>query len=284
MKHSILFQAVAALAYYNHGMIANATATVQANDVVDNVSTDTNTDATADSEATESIMKARSVQVDTDDDSFFDYSAKNYHDGKEIHFDRFEGYITVVTNMAKACKSVDQVELALAATTGLFDIMPYSLNVLIFPFLHPNINYNGDDDDDAADADDGVCALDGEGDEVESDDSKNALNCDAFDAKLKSYATDPKFKNKLYIMEELSTLNDDNDNDNSSASEVHPVYRYLKSKFDIEELSTKYGTFFFVSSEGERIDFVQGHSFREVRDWIKKLTKNNYDLWVFLGC
>ncbi len=273
MKYSFLIQVLVAVCIYNfHSTHIHVVATDTApptEDVVDNDKT--NDTANNNNDTLESIKKARGVNIDVDEEeiTFFDLSAATYHDGKIIHFDRFEGYITVVSNIAKACRSAGQLEKALLATTGLFDILPYSLNVLVFPFIHPNIDngdgdVEGDEDGDDEDGDD----EDGDGD------AKKKFNCDEYDATLRSFATDPKYKNKLYIMEELATLNDEGD---GSTSAVHPVYKYLKSKFDMEELSVQFGSFFFVYPQGERIDFVQGHSFKEIKDWIKELTKKSYD-------
>mmetsp|Transcript_15386 Transcript_15386/g.19516 ORF Transcript_15386/g.19516 Transcript_15386/m.19516 type:complete len:320 (-) Transcript_15386:172-1131(-) len=218
-----------------------------------------------------SKMKSDFVKVDVDGDDliFFDLVAKTFDYGsgsgsgksqKEIEFERFEGYLTVVANLGKVCHT-DDVENALSNLVSLFNIVPYSLNVVVFPFRHPFLDY---------------------------DEHETTYDCDEkYHEVLRKYDNDKQFENKLYIMEELKVLNegknqknDKNDKEkkdpSQSQSQIHPVYRYLKAKLKMDELLEDYATFFFISSEGDRIDMLQGSSFGGLRDWVRQLTKNNY--------
>ena len=76
--------------------------------------------------------------------------------------------MTLVTNLGKTCHN-DGVETALSHLVSLFNIVPYSLNIVVFPFRHP--------------------LLDDEVHETEYD-------CDAkYRSVLEKYATDATCKN-----------------------------------------------------------------------------------------
>jgi len=215
-------------------------------------------------------VNAVTIDIAGDDTIFFDLSAKTYLDQKVINFERFEGYITIVTNLAKVCH-IDGIEEALSITETLFKVMPYSLNVIVFPFLHPNIDYDGTKRGAADKTDD-------DNDDEDEDEDDKRYNCDKFEAMLQSYATNPKLKNKLFIMEELKMINDPVGFDASKdTSDVHPVYQYLKSQLKINHLPTNHGTFFFVNPEGDRIDVLQEAPFQDVKDWLLELTQRNYE-------
>lgn len=111
------------------------------------------------------------VDIDRDDFSFFDLSAKKFHDGEWLNFERFEGYLTVVANVGKLCDTNADIENVIIAMNSLFKVMPYSLNIMLFPFKPSQVGYEGKD-------------------------------CSAFEEYVKKASLDPKLKKKLFIMEE----------------------------------------------------------------------------------
>jgi len=83
--------------------------------------------------------------VDEDEESFFDLSAKTFT-GENLNFERFEGYVTMVVNMAKLCKKDrPDSEGYFATLEELHRIWPYSLELLVFPFEHPKFDYATED-------------------------------------------------------------------------------------------------------------------------------------------
>jgi len=118
-------------------------------------------------------MQPRTVWVDIDreDFSFFDLTAKRVTDQKWINFERFEGYLTVVANVGRICESKEDIEFVTTAMKSLFKIMPYSLNIVLFPHKIPSIAYDG-------------------------------INCEEYDSVIAAASADPELKEKLYIMED----------------------------------------------------------------------------------
>jgi len=84
--------------------------------------------------------------VDEDEESFFDLNAKTFT-GKHLDFEQFDGYVTIVTTMAKLCKSSTRPdsEAYFATLEELQRIWPYSLELLVFPFEHPSVDYATED-------------------------------------------------------------------------------------------------------------------------------------------
>jgi glutathione peroxidase-family protein len=78
---------------------------------------------------------------------------KSFHDvtgitatGSTIEFDRFEDYVTLVMPLAKTCSNAKESDVA---ASFLFDsiehlksVFPYSLEIVVFPFEHPSVNYS----------------------------------------------------------------------------------------------------------------------------------------------
>lgn len=110
------------------------------------------------------------VDIDREDFSFFDLSAKLEYEKTWVDFNRFEGYLTVVANIGKLCETNEDINQVIMAMSNLFNVMPYSLNIVIFPFQPPGVSYL-------------------------------SANCDKFDEAVKIASTDKKLKSKLFIME-----------------------------------------------------------------------------------
>jgi len=88
--------------------------------------------------------KSQSVTIQDEDPSFFDLEAQN-STGSPLHFDRFEGYITLVINVPKTCIK-DNVEQAYHIFESLQRVWPYTVEILLFTFEHPEMDYSIIDD------------------------------------------------------------------------------------------------------------------------------------------
>jgi len=83
--------------------------------------------------------------VKEDEESFFDLNARTFT-GENLNFERFDGYVTMVINMAKLCKSTrPDPEGYFATLEELQQIWPYALELLVFPFEHPKFDYATED-------------------------------------------------------------------------------------------------------------------------------------------
>jgi len=83
--------------------------------------------------------------------------------------------------------------------------------------------------------------------------------CASFDHILKTV------RKTLHIME-LTNINGPN---------THPVFKYLKEKFGIDEMSANQSSFFFVNPEGTQIDLLEGQSFSRLKHHVK----NHLNKW-----
>lgn len=74
--------------------------------------------------------------------SFYDLTLTS-STGKTVDFERFEGYVPIFIPMAKTC-SGSKVEPAslFEAVEDLHSVFPYSVEVLVFPFEHPSVDYS----------------------------------------------------------------------------------------------------------------------------------------------
>ena len=77
----------------------------------------------------------------------------------------------MVANIGKLCDTNVDIEHVITAMQSLFKVMPYSLNIMLFPFKIPSIDYEGQD-------------------------------CSKFDNYVKESTLNPALKEKLFIMEE----------------------------------------------------------------------------------
>ena len=68
-----------------------------------------------------------------DADEFYQLSAKDAT-GKVISMERFEGYVTVIVNVARIC---DYTELFYQTLEHMHSVYPYALEILAFPFDSP---------------------------------------------------------------------------------------------------------------------------------------------------
>jgi len=70
------------------------------------------------------------------DQEFYDMSARDAN-GKELSMENFEGYVTVIVNAARVCQYTESFYDVLE---HLHAINPWALEILAFPFNHPDID------------------------------------------------------------------------------------------------------------------------------------------------
>lgn len=85
----------------------------------------------------------------------------------------FSSQLTVICNIGKICDDSRDIEQTVVAMQSLFKIMPYSLNILLFPFKIPSIKYEDED-------------------------------CSNFENILAEASKNELFKDKLFFMEEAA--------------------------------------------------------------------------------
>ncbi|EED89665.1 hypothetical protein THAPSDRAFT_263906, partial [Thalassiosira pseudonana CCMP1335] len=65
----------------------------------------------------------------------YSLSAKDAN-GKLLSMESFEGYVTVIVNAARVC---DYSEVFYGTLEHMHSVYPYALEILAFPFNHPNV-------------------------------------------------------------------------------------------------------------------------------------------------
>jgi len=81
------------------------------------------------------MQKVLQAKVPEDGPSFFDLSARTGA-GKTLSFDRFDGYLTIVTNVLKDCIP-GGMEGVFASLEHLTEVWPYGLEIMVFAFDTP---------------------------------------------------------------------------------------------------------------------------------------------------
>mmetsp|Transcript_9439 Transcript_9439/g.23064 ORF Transcript_9439/g.23064 Transcript_9439/m.23064 type:complete len:255 (+) Transcript_9439:119-883(+) len=74
--------------------------------------------------------------VSDDQEEFYELSAKDAN-GKVLSMENFEGYVTVLVNAARVC---DYSDIFYGTLEHLHSINPYALEIIAFPFNHPDID------------------------------------------------------------------------------------------------------------------------------------------------
>lgn len=88
----------------------------------------------------EGISKIEMERLPESDGTFFEFSAKSAA-GDLLNFERFEGYWTMVVNVALACDPQRDLEEGLKIFQRIQETWPYILEIVLFPFRHPGIDY-----------------------------------------------------------------------------------------------------------------------------------------------
>lgn len=170
------------------------------------------------------------------DDAFYDLTAKDAH-GKVVSMENFEGYVTVIVNGARVCGKIafslsyittmvhthfyaDHSELFYETLEHMHSINPYTLEILAFPFDHPNITT-------------AACA-----DELR--------------------ALEKRKGRKIHVMKPIE-INGPN---------THPVFKYMKDLFGIEEMELDFSHYFFVNPDGNLVELHFGASYNALKSFI----------------
>eukprot|EP00571_Detonula_confervacea_P016949 CAMPEP_0172303938 /NCGR_PEP_ID=MMETSP1058-20130122/5423_1 /TAXON_ID=83371 /ORGANISM="Detonula confervacea, Strain CCMP 353" /LENGTH=246 /DNA_ID=CAMNT_0013014975 /DNA_START=139 /DNA_END=879 /DNA_ORIENTATION=+ len=74
--------------------------------------------------------------ISDDQEEFYELSAKEAT-GKVLSMENFEGYVTVLVNAARVC---DYSEIFYESLEHLHSINPWALEILAFPFDHPDVD------------------------------------------------------------------------------------------------------------------------------------------------
>jgi glutathione peroxidase-family protein len=90
------------------------------------------------------ISKVEIERVPESDAIFFDFKA-NTASGKKLNFERFEGYWTMVVNVALTCSEKLDMEKGLEIFEEIHETWPYIVEVIVFPFRHPRVDYEKSD-------------------------------------------------------------------------------------------------------------------------------------------
>lgn len=149
-------------------------------------------------------------------EEFYELTARTA-DGRVISMENFEGYVTVLVNAARVC---DSSEIFYETLEHMHSIHPYDLEIVAFPFDHPEIDY-------------AACR-----EAVESDEKKKGR--------------------KIHVTEAVKI----------NGPDAHPVFRYLKLLFDVEELDANVAHYFFVSPDGNLIEHHHGASYRTLKEFV----------------
>jgi|EP01082_Thalassiosira_pseudonana_P012520 glutathione peroxidase-family protein len=73
--------------------------------------------------------------ISDDQQELYSLSAKDAN-GKLLSMESFEGYVTVIVNAARVC---DYSEVFYGTLEHMHSVYPYALEILAFPFNHPNV-------------------------------------------------------------------------------------------------------------------------------------------------
>jgi len=225
-----------------------------------------------------------STQFQLDDhEVFYDMTAVSAFNDKVVEFDRFDGYLTVIVPVAKTCSdSPVSAKAIFESIASLKDAFKYNVEVIIFPYLHPTMNYD-----------------------------KDGLDCSEFEELM---AVDQK-KSKYFVMKEtnMDTTNGDThpvfelffnamkkdlkeeqektkDYDAEEGESRHgkakrrgedvpdeftipPLYDFFFDTTEVEDLIFKTQTYFVVEPDGNTVYLHYDKSLVDIKDALRELTK-----------
>lgn len=132
--------------------------------------------------------RAPETSTSHDIDDFYQLSA-TLANGKVLSMEQFEGYVTVVVNVARIC---DYTELFYNTLEHMHGIYPYALEILAFPFNSQNANIDACirqiEDDEKADHKIRIMKpMDGPDSHPVFDFLKKSFNMEALDSGFASY-------------------------------------------------------------------------------------------------
>lgn len=129
--------------------------------------------------------------------------------------------------LPSAQPSTDHSELFYETLEHMHSINPYTLEILAFPFDHPNITTTSCNDE--------------------------------------LRALEKRKDRKIHIMKPVE-LNGPN---------THPVFKYLKDLFRIEEIELDFSHYFFVNPDGNLIELHYGASYNALKGFIDRHVKED---------
>eukprot|EP00584_Thalassiosira_punctigera_P010196 CAMPEP_0172546774 /NCGR_PEP_ID=MMETSP1067-20121228/16458_1 /TAXON_ID=265564 ORGANISM="Thalassiosira punctigera, Strain Tpunct2005C2" /NCGR_SAMPLE_ID=MMETSP1067 /ASSEMBLY_ACC=CAM_ASM_000444 /LENGTH=243 /DNA_ID=CAMNT_0013333745 /DNA_START=19 /DNA_END=750 /DNA_ORIENTATION=- len=72
---------------------------------------------------------------------------------------------------------------------------------------------------------------------------------------------------KIHVMEKI----------NINGPDVHPIFKYLKKLFDVEDLDPNVSHYFFVNPDGTLIEHHHGASYKTLKLYVEKYKKHFFD-------
>ena len=109
----------------------------------------------------------------------------------------------------------------------MHSLHPYTLEILAFPFDHPNITTAACTDD------------------------------------LRALEKRPDAK--IHVMKPIEI----------NGPDTHPVFKYLKQLFDMEEMDPNFAHYFFVNPDGNLIELHYGASYNRLKSFIERHVKED---------
>lgn len=131
------------------------------------------------------------------------------------------------TCVANQSTSTDHSELFYNSLEHMHSINPYTVEILAFPFDHPNITTTSCIDD--------------------------------------LRAIEKRKGRKIHVMKPVE-INGPN---------THPVFKYLKKLFDIEEMEPNYAHYFFINPDGDMVELHRGASYNALKTFIDMHVKED---------
>eukprot|EP00591_Stephanopyxis_turris_P009920 CAMPEP_0195518964 /NCGR_PEP_ID=MMETSP0794_2-20130614/14055_1 /TAXON_ID=515487 /ORGANISM="Stephanopyxis turris, Strain CCMP 815" /LENGTH=237 /DNA_ID=CAMNT_0040648025 /DNA_START=277 /DNA_END=990 /DNA_ORIENTATION=- len=177
--------------------------------------------------------------------TFYDLSA-NIMKGEEIELEKFQGYITLVVFVPKACDGGVAAEHALQTLQDIRAIWPLVVEIVAFPYEHPDSHYYATQED---------CSFDHFQMAFESRNSSAGGNGQSAQTSINA-------------MEEISI----HDNIEKGVKQ-HSVYKYFKDLLDFNIITGLSATVFLVSPDGDLVEAFYDGSATNIKDSIQKYVK-----------
>jgi len=72
---------------------------------------------------------------------------------------------------------------------------------------------------------------------------------------------------KVHVMEEV----------NINGEDTHPIFKYLKKLFDMEEMDPNFAHYFFINPDGNLIEMHYGASYKTLKEFVDHHVKTGLD-------
>ena len=167
----------------------------------------------------------------------------------KIHFDQFEGYVTLILPLAKMCSKDNNKDTTVSPQSvfesieRLAQVYPHAVEVLVFPYKHPDITYD------------------------------QTMDCNDFDTIIQNSNNKYRKKNRnIYVMDEVN-LNQ-NDDDRKKSAQVHPVFQLFLDALDFKKFVFDTQFYFIVKPDGIDGSYHYGKSLLDMQDEITIAVKD----------